>query len=378
MLVQLMNHKYYFRKHPAMRNGVNYLEVSRDEQNWSVLPMHPTLKQTKQLGFDAHQVYLEFYQLDGEDLCQFEYGYSSITRDKVDEICRKIGLLSYSKTVLPSGEVGEPIGERQSMYAGSDLYIIPIDHARYEVDIYTENQRYGETEVITLVFDHKPGPVHIDHANRLLQIIEAVVREGEIISCTHCGRVEHWTEADGRLIVQGAALSKHLCGQCLRDSDPIPYGTDSEEEDYEDSDWMGVSAEESPKLVRIEEFLNPVLVTTAGSINLGETRAQICKVQEQFNSGEIEDSEEAVQILTRRLTVIVIRFAMQAISRADMVQAMTTVSLLDYMGSIVIWGREFSIDEVVEVWNAMHPDEEPIHVEMTPEKMAAAMDTNKK
>lgn len=375
LLVNLMNHGYHFRKHPAVRNGVNYLEVSRDEQNWSILPMHPTPQQVKQLGFDAHQAYLEYYQLDDEELCQFENGYSSITRDKIDEVCRKIGLLSYSKATVPSSEVGEPSGEHQSMYAGSDLYITPLDRTRYEVDIYTANKRYGETEIITLVFDHKPGPTHVDHANRLLQIAEAVVREGEIISCTHCGHVEHWAEADGRLIVQGMAISKHLCGQCLRDSDPIPYGTDSEEEDYTDTDWTD---DEAPTVVRIEEFLNPVLVTTAGSIDLGETRAQICKVQEQLNAGEIEDSEEAVRILTQRLTVIVIRFAMQSISRADMVRAMTTMSLLDYMGSIVIWGHDFSIDDVVAMWNATHPDEEPIHIEMTPEKMAAAMDTNKK
>lgn len=57
-----------------------------------------------------------------------------------------------------------------------------------------------------------------------------------------------------------------------------------------------------------------------------------------------------------------------------MVQAMNTVSLLDYMGSIVIWGREFSIDDVVATWNATHPDEEPVHIEMTPEKI----DANKK
>ena len=125
LLVNLMNHGYHFRKHPAVRNGVNYLEVSRDEQNWSILPMHPTPQQVKQLGFDAHQAYLEYYQLDGEELCQFEHGYSSITRDKIDEVCRKIGLLSYSKATVPSSEVGEPSGEHQSMYAGSDLYITP-------------------------------------------------------------------------------------------------------------------------------------------------------------------------------------------------------------------------------------------------------------
>lgn len=357
LLVNLMNHGHYFRQHPAMSNGVHVLEHSTDQEHWEILPIHPEAKHTAHFGFDTHQVYLEYYKPDEEGLCQLDYGYSTMTRDLLRAHCRNLGLLEFGIAAFAAGEEPQLLPNAVQIDPQADTYVTALRDGKYQIDSYDYDVT-NTASVRTFVFDHMPGQRHIALAHALLDIDNMARSLGEIIVCQQCGRVLHWSETDGRVLVQCRALEAQLCGQCYRNANVELYGEDPEPEDYGDIPLQRNHGIEGQEMGDVTTDADPVLLTTAGAINPEATRAYIQAAQSAYERGENDLTMESIE-LTRNCIKIVVGDTLKNVPRSEMEDVLRIISAAD---GVRFHGHSFAIDEFAEMWGMSHPDETPLTV----------------
>lgn len=130
--------------------------------------------------------------------------------------------------------------------------------------------------------------------------------------------------------------------------------------------------------MKLVEKIDYLVYLAANRENPEKTEETIASLQDAWDAGESflpglenllfgkreEDSEEeiraAAELLTVKLAVIAMDGAIKSTPREAMVSVLNFMESMSPAGTLLAYGQEWTVDELLSKWNSLHPEEEAI------------------